>query len=731
MTDFTNLSEVLVILGQAQDAECDLREKIREVTHFLNKDDGQWEPSVVQNMRGRPRYTFDQCNPVVDAIAGDMEQSSFAIKVRPAGGESSRDTAEVIGGMIRNIESMSNAVNLVYGPSGRKMVATGFDAWRVTQEWAETDSFEQDLFIRKIGNSVDRVWFDIGSEMQDRSDANWVFVLQSMPMADYEKRFPDGSNQSVGDDKKAAVYFNKPDTIVVGEFLWKKPVSKELVLMSNNAVYEDDEKFKKVKKELKAQGVTEVKRRSKKSHRVYSRLFDGGKWLTEEQKTVFDLLPIIPTYGNFEISEDKVIHRGAIEKLMDEQRVLNYALSRDIEEGALSPRDKVWMTREQAIADQDTLQTMNTNANPVQTYTHVDGQAPPARLGPSQPNPGLQATASNMAEAITRSSGLFSANQGDGLAGQSGIALDKLQAKGDNSTIKYFKSQEIALCYCFRVLGNAIPRAYDTKRMVRILGEDGVEEIVSINDQVQDGETGEMVELNDLTKGQYDYVCDIGPAYKNRQQETSETFLKLAAIDPSVMATGKDILFNNIAAPGMQDLGKRMRMQLLLSGVIPGSQQTDEEKAKLEQVAQIQAQQGNQPDPVQQAILEQTQANTADVMSKAEERQAKAMLEAEKLRQSDMKLVLDAQKANDAAALAFQQAVIDQNQAVVDQQTAIVDALNTQASTLKTIREAMGLDAIVGPHATEAFIQQAEIVTETQDNISPTLETDGVTDRRT
>jgi hypothetical protein len=729
MVDFTDVIKVQELLKKAQEADHDNREKVREVTHFIEKDDGQWEPGIVSRMAGRPRYTFDMCNPVIDSIAGEMEQANFAIKVRPAGGEASEDVAEVMSGMIRNIENMSNAVNMVYNPAGRQMITSGFDAWRVVQDWSDSESFEQDLFIRKIHNAVDRVWLDIGSEMQDASDARWGIILQTIPTEEYEERFEDKSLTSVGDDRTSQVYSYKPEVVIVGEILYLKKRKKELVLMSNGAVYEDNEEFQQVKDDLEAKGVTETKRRVKEVDVCFSRLFNGSEWLTDEKETVFNTIPVIPDYGNYKVSENKIIYRGAVNKLMDAQRVYNYAQSRAIEEGALAPRGKYWMTREQAKSDIATLQTLNTNADPVQTYTHIDGQAPPFFQGGAQVNQGLQATAGDMKQNIMQSSAIFSANLGDSPGLQSGVALEQLQNKGDNSTIKYFKSQEIAICRTAQILVDAIPKVYDTKRTVRVLGEDGVIEDKVINDQVFDQETQELVRLNDLRKGKYDVVCDVGQAFKNRQQEAADTLMKVAAIDPSVLQMGKDVFLNSITAPGIDLIAKRARIQLLLAGQIPGSQQTDEEKQKLAQIQQMQAQQQQQPDPIQQAFLEQTQAQTADVISKADERQKKAMLEAEKLRQSDMRLVMDAQKANDEAALKFQQAMLDQQKAANEQQKQIVEALNTQAQTLKVLREAMGIDAIVGPHNTEAYIQQSEIITDQQDAINPTTETNRITNR--
>jgi hypothetical protein len=702
MTDFSDVAEVNKLLKEAQEAEYDNREDVREVTHFLEKSDGQWEPDIISKMNSRPRYTFDKCNPVVDSIAGEMEQAEFGIKVRPAGGDASKDSSKIYDGLIRNIQSMSNAKH-VFNAAGRKMVASGFDAWRVVQDWADTDSFEQDLFIRKIANAVDRVWFDTGAEMQDMSDANHCWVLQALTKDEYDERFPDGSGSSVGDMNTEQVYSYKAKLIIVGEFLYKKEVMKELVLMSNNKVYEADDKFESVVEELAAEGVTEKRRRKKKSHVVMSRFFDGQAWLNEESKTVFSYLPVIPTYGNFSISENKVIYRGAVNKLMDAQRVYNYAQSRAIEEGALAPRRKYWMVAEQAQAHLSTLQTMNTNADPVQLYTHVEGIPAPYEQGGAQINPGLQQTAGDMATNIIGSSGVFAANQGDAPK-QSGYAIELQQNKGDNSTIKYFNSQEIAICHTARVIIDAIPRTYDTPRTVRILGEDGASKMEQINDQIFDNETRKMVPLNDLRKGKYDVTCDIGPAFKNRQQETARAFIDIATIDPSIIQQGKDIWLSNLAVPGMDAMAERARKQLLEAGAIPDSQMTEEEKEAAQAIIEQANANPPPPDPMTTAIVEQTQANTADIQSKAQERADNAMLKAEKLRLEE-----EAQK-------------MKLQQQMFDQQTTIMDSLKTQAETLNILREAMGIDTIVGPTNKKAYIQQAEIVTEAQEAIEPELE---------
>ena len=752
MIDFNNHQAVLKVLGQAQDADRDMREATREAHHFIDKRDGQWEPDVLKFFNGKPRYTMDKCNNVVDSVAGEMEGAAFNIKVRPSSGDASIETAKVYDGIIRNIRNISNADH-VFNQAGRSMITGGLDGWEIVQDYVDADTFDQDLFIRKIPNFIDRVWFDTGSEEQDRSDARWCVVLQVLTRDEYEDKFPDGSGQSIGDERAIEVYENKPDFITVGKLLYKKPIDIELVRMSNGHVYEDNEEFKSVADELLMEGITETDRRTRKSHRVYSRIFDGADFLIEPEETVFDFLPVIPTYGNFKISENKVIWRGIIEKLMDAQRVHNYAWSKKVQSVALSPVGKYWATKEQVAGHTKTLATLNTNPNPVQTYNHVDGTPAPFWQGGAQIDAGLQEVELSSSNAISESAGLFAANMGDNPGLQSGVAIGRQVDKGDTSTIKWFSSQEVAICHTAKILVNAIPRVYDSTRTVRLLAEDGTSTMSDINKAVLDDETGQSVELNNLASGEYDVVCDVGPAFKNRQQEATQALLELIQADPTLMQTAGDILVKNQDAPNMDLVHERMRAERLQAGVIPESQYTEEERVQIQQ-AQAEAQ--NQPpqeDPnmvLARAEEGKAQADMMNAQTKqqvetinAQNKQAELQLEAAKLqlqqqqfdREANTKFNVDAAKIQqDERKIDMQEqqmqvnAMMQRQKFEMEQQKqemlAMMEVskqqqqqLNDAVNNLKVLREAMGVDAVVGEGNMKAYAKQADIVSSEQADI--------------
>ena len=581
-------SWVLTQLKAAQEADHDNREQAREAHLFVNKRDGQWEPYWWDNSDGKPRYTFDLVNPIIDQVAGDMERSDFDIRVSPAGGEATKELAATYDGLVRNIETMSNATS-IYNRTGREMITVGLDGWRVSHKYIDSDAFDQDLVIEKIGNYLDRVWFGPHEE-PDGSDANYCWVLTGMDPEAFREQYPDRSESAgVDSDRTGTAYFYRQDLVMVGEFLYMEDVEREMVLMSNSKVYEVDDDFKAVSDELKLLGVTEVRRRKRAKRVVRSRLFDNDGWINEEpRETMFqNWLPVVPCYANFSFTEDKVIYWGVVEKLMDSQRGFNYSLSREIEEGALAPRQKYWMTHTQSAGFEEELSTMNTNSDPVQFFNpDPELPGPPVQSGGAQINPGLRVISQTLQQIIGQNAGMFAANMGDNPGLQSGVAIDALQDRGDIGNNKYLTARERSQAHTGRILVDAIPRVYTPGRQVRLLKEDGSQDMAIIGEQVPDMQTGQMITLNDLSEGTYDVVCSFGPSFKNRQNETVTALTEVGKVDPSVIEMGGDILLGNITSPGMDQLADRKRLQLFQAGVIPQDQLTDEEQAQQQQMAQ-------------------------------------------------------------------------------------------------------------------------------------------------
>ena len=746
--DYSDISKVLVMVTKTQDAEQDQREKVRESKRFLTERDGMWDKYAVTKMDGRFRGSFDMCTPIIDSIAGEIEQSDFTIRVSPSGGEASKDTAKLLDGIIRNIRNVSNAED-TFNSAGRSNVTGGFDAWEVVQDWVDGDSFDQDLFIRRVPNAVDSVWFDMSSVLQDRSDANWAVKLAALPVDEYNARWPEGSGMSVGDNARSKDGSGnshncntKKEVVTVGKLYYRKPRKIDIVRMTNGATYKDDDKFKSVQDELLQQGiVVEVdedgneKRRTRESWRVYSRMFDGSMWLAEEEETVFDYVPLIPVYGNFDIVDDDLVYFGKLENLYDPQRVLNYAMSRDIEDGALSPSPTIWMTDKQAEGND--YSEMNTDRAPVRIY-NADAEAPPINgqsyTGGPVASSGLQTTIQNTQQMITTSSNSFQAQQGNANAQQSGVAGLQQIEQGNVGNIKWFKALEVAICHTGKVLINAIPRTYDATRQARVLEEDGSSDMVTLNQPVLDQQTQKNVILNDLSVGEYDVVCEMGPAFNSAQKESARSFEAMASIDPTFAQSGMDIWLKNKKEPGMDLMAERYREQLFNAGAIPESQWTDEERQKVQAQQEAAQNQPPQPDPMMiaaQAEMTKAQAEQQNAQNKQVEIQGSQQVSMAQIQLDNKKVDLETQKfiKSQDDKLNVAAATIDQGQQKIDLQAqkqqfdAMMqsmkqqqDELNSAFANLKTMREALGVETVVGPNAVETYSNQVDIVQDEQND---------------
>ena len=548
--------------------------------------------------------------------------------------------------------------------------------------------------------------------------------------------WPEGTRISISHDRIGDAYWRKADTVTIGRFMYKKPITVELVKMSDGSVYEVDEEFEQVVDDLAAQGIVEQERRSHDTYRVHSRLADGSKWLTEEEETVFEYLPVIPCYANFRLSEGKPIYRGVAQFVMDQQRLVNFYASREAEAVALSPKPKWWMTQKQAEGFESELRTINTDNRAVQFYNPDDEAPPPSLQGGAVLDQGLIAAKQAAENGVNQTIGLFNASLGDNRGLQSGVAINAQIGQGNTSTTKYFSSMQTAIEWTGTILINAIPRVYDTLRTVRVIGDDGSSEMVQINSVVLDAQTGQMVELNNLSKGQYDVVCDIGPAFKNQMDEANNAFTQLVQANPNLAPIVQDLWVKNIPLPEMDKAAERLREQAINNGLVPLEQLSDEER---QQVEAAKAQQGQQPDPAMimaqgelmkgQAELQNAQNKQAELQIKAVEMQQKAQLENDKLGsqvQLNQAKTIQTQQGIEqkqqeidlkAQSMQFEQFMKQQAmmmESIIEMQKAQDESIKTNTESLKNIKDAMGADAVMSPGTVQAYSQQTEEVLEAQ-----------------
>ena len=615
MTKQKNKEEHLAWLKQLSDfqqSDLDQRQQARECDRFLLDKDGQWEESVARilDSQKRPRYTFDQVTPVIENIMADIEDMEFGSNVKPASGEATKELAKTYEGMTRSIEADSNATS-IYRNACRRLIRRGFDAWIVKAKFKDEWSFDQSLVIEPIPNAINRVWTSNTSSSPDSSDSDEAYVLTSLTPAAYKKQFPDGLGISIDDADLGEHYDQyRPEVIIFGERYYKKETTREVCQLSNGEIVEKDENFKKVVDEYKAQGVTVAREKKVKDFKIYHRFFDGGGMLSEERETVFRTLNVITVYGNHELlgENSKITYSGITLKEMDYQRVFNYAKSRDIEEGALAPRKKLVMTKKMAKGNEAQISALNVSADPV-LFVNPDPEwtAGVQEIGGAQANPNLANLANDMAMGMQITGGTNNAMNGQYAGRMSEDALRMQIDRGTGATRKWVNALVNGIRRTCEILVQTIPVVYDTKQQFMVLGQDGTEEMITLNNEIYDTQTQKMVRVNTLNKGEYKVFCDAGPAFANKMEAGLSAMINYAAIDPSIVQTGGDLMLKSIDAPLMDEMAARKRAQILQSGLIPQDQMTKEELAAQQEASQ----QPQQEDPV--VMLERMKEQTAQM----------------------------------------------------------------------------------------------------------------------
>lgn len=696
MIDFDDHEAVMTARATAQEIESDRRSKMSECLNFVTDPDGQWEPSIAARFEeyGRPKYTFDMTDTIVNKFYGEMTQNDFNIRVTPMGGGATKESAKLRAGLVKNTEALSRATN-VYSMSARLQMITGFDCIRVDQDWASPDSFDQDLFIRHIPDSINRVWFLGNFQERTCEDSPGVIVEHLISSDEYKEMFgkdDDHTPQSLGDSFPRSFHYYRRDGIRVGELIYKKK-TRETIYRTSNGLIMNEEDFKKSGLKVK-----DVKSKVRDNYKICARWFDQNDWLNDHEDTVFKFLPVVPVLPNFLIVNDKPFSKGVVEKLMDWQRIRNYTGSAFVEETALAPKDVIFMTRAQLAGNEKGFAKLNVAGRPVVTYTADDtpGVPPPYKPGAYQFNQGLTSIFGMSEQGIQSSAGMFAAGLGDNPGLQSGVAIERLDNNSNLGSVEYFKAQEVALGHIGKILITAYPEAYDTEQERRIVNDDGSDDLVKINEIGLNGEV-----INDMSQGIYDTYCDIGKAFRNRQEQAAQRFVELGTIDPTIVLENEDILLNSIDSPGMDLAAERARSRLMKSGAIPESQWTDEEK-EAAVAAQQAAAQNQQPDPnvmIGQAALEEAQAKTT-----------KNEIEVIKLQQNQQKLDFDQEKQR----LEVLSADRDQQ---VKFQTDTMDMLKVMSEILKNLGESSEKDVVLTPEAQQAYDQQAQNIEQVQNSI--------------
>jgi hypothetical protein len=597
------------------DRDRDNIEKGYEDLQFL-EGENHWPADATTRRGDRPTQTFNRMPQFVRQITGDMRLMRPSIKVVPVDNGADREIARIRAGLIRYVENRSDA-QAAYCHGADQQVAGGIGHWRVIKEYADDTTFNQELRIVAVEDGLSVIWDD-DAILPNKEDARYCFVPVDMSPERYKERWPD---VPLGDfaDNTAAVTAGwcGTDFVRVCEYWVKKPSTRTLALLPSGAIEDLTDDATGKAEAYEAQG---IRVEARESYKVCRYLISYGGILEGPVDWPGRYIPIVRCPGEETRIGRKRVRRGIIRFAQDAQRAYNYGRSAQTEITALQPKAPFIGTEKNFEQWQDYWSAANTKPFPYLPYTPDphNGGMPPQRSSPAVSMAGVNETVALAAEDMKAVIGIYDASLGARSNETSGRAILARQREGDVGAFVYQDNWSRAIRHTATILNDLIPHVYDAERTIRILGEDGREELIRIN-QAMAGDGMEDTEqvVNDVTIGAYDVVFQPGPSYSTRREEAREGMNAFMQAAPQTAPLILDLIADAQDWPNADRIGQR------LSAMLPPEVRAREAQERGEQVAPP------PPDPAQLAAAQAEAMALQAAQLRAQAELAKLTLENE------------------------------------------------------------------------------------------------------
>lgn len=590
----------------ASDTEADNRELAKDDIRFARLGE-QWPEEIRKSreLAQRPCLTTNMMNTFIRQVVNDARQNKPAIKVHPADDDADPQTAEIMNGLIRNIEYTSDA-EVAYDTATESAVSMGWGYFKIDYGYAYDNSTDLDITIDRIANPF-TIYGDPYSTAADSSDWNTAFEVEWLTESAFERQFPDEDQVNWDFDFQGAESWRRDKEIMVAKWWRREEVERPMIVLSNGALI-DKPVFDEVAGLLLLQGVTPIREHTGRTHRVKRHIMTGAKVLKSED-WLGQYIPIIPVYGDEVVDDEGKRHfRSLIRDGKDAQRNYNYWTTTATELVALSPRVPFIGARGSFKSDARNWASANTENHPYLEYDVVPGAQPPQRQPiDSGPAAGAMQEALRAQEDMKATIGLFNASMGAQGNETSGRAILVRQREGDVSTFHFQDNMSRAIRHAGRILIDLIPKIYNTERVVRIMGEDGTPKNVPLmrpvpamdesgrpQMQPRTGPDGQPVmgpdgrpfmeqvqRIYDLGLGKYDLTVTTGPSFTTKREEAAVQMTEFLRIWPQAAPVVGDLVAKNLDWPGADEIAKRLKKmlpaQLQEGGLPPEIQQMIEQ----------------------------------------------------------------------------------------------------------------------------------------------------------
>ena len=617
----------------AQSAYSDSREdELDDLRFMAGSPDNQWQwPADVLATRGavqgqtinaRPCLTINKLPQHVRMVTNEQRQNRPSGKVIPADDNADIQVAEVLNGVVRHIEYMSDA-DVAYDTACDNQVTYGEGYIRLLTEYCNDETFDQDIRIGRVRNSFS-VYMDPTIQDPCGADAEWCFITEDILKTEYERMFPDATpistlySQGVGDQGISS--WLQEDTIRIAEYFYKTYEPATLHLYPDNQTA-----FARtpLDKQLMALFGKPIRSRSVQRTKVMWMKTNGFDVL-DEREWPGKWIPVVRVIGNEWEVDGRMHISGLVRNAKDAQRMYNYWTSQEAEMLALAPKAPFIGYGGQFEGYEQQWKTANTTnwpyleVNPDVTDGAGNVLPLPQRAPPPLPQTGLIQAKMGAADDIKGTTGQYDASLGIGGNERSAKAIIAREKQGDVGTYHYVDNLARAVRHITRQIVDLIPKIYDTQRIARIIGVDGDVNMVKFNPTQQEpvkeirGPDGSLIEkIYNPGVGTYDVMVTTGPGYMTKRQEALDAMSQILQANPQLWTVAGDLFIKNMDWPGAQEMAARFK-KILDPKVLSEGDQSPEMMAAQQQIEAM-TQELNRVTDILQNIQDSTEQQKVEI----------------------------------------------------------------------------------------------------------------------
>lgn len=530
-------------------------------------DPWQWDTLTLQDRKTkqRPALTINKMPLHIRQVANDIRQNRPQVRYRPADDKADPEVATILNGVVRHIEAHSQA-DMAYDSCVLNQVTHGEGFIRVLADYIDEKSFDQDIFIRRIDDPFS-VKLDPDRLDWVGSDAKWGFIDDLVHEDEFKKLYPDAEPID-WDFCKDGLWFTDNKHVLIAEYFELVEEDAKLYLFANGATMLEGEKTP----EGVFAGERPIKERKSTRKKVVWRKITGASVL-EEKEFPSKYIPIVCAVGNQWYVDGKKYISGIVRNSKDSQRMYNVAQSAIVERVLLAPKSPFIASMEAINGFEDIWKTANTEPHSFLPHNAFDEAGnpipPPKRTEAATVEPGLQQIAQGASDDIKSETGQFDASLGQRSNETSGKAIIARQREGDNATFHYVDNFAQTIRQLGVIILDMMPRVLDTRRVAKILGEDGdmatawldpnqPQALVEVRD-----EQNKIARIFNPYVGVYDVYASVGPSYATRRIEASEGMNMALQASPELWRVIGDQFIKAQDWPGAEEMAERMKTILL------------------------------------------------------------------------------------------------------------------------------------------------------------------------